>query len=157
MNLGDGRAGNETYPPYWYLPQSLAVRAFRSFYRCKQFFRLSCSQQGSFLGWTTLNCGQKRKPSCPAPQFPWGPTSFCRTMSNQAMGFVLPASQVGDVHHVLLCLCRYQKALCRSSLNSMKAVSCSLIRAKYPFFPLFLPVWNGNSLEKDFYCVASIT
>ena len=49
--------------------------------------------------------------------------------------------QVGDVHHVLLCLCRYQKVLCRSSFNSMKAVSCSLVRAKYLFFHFFC--WFG--------------
>lgn len=101
----------------------------------------------SFSGFHVLSkavswrCGQKRRPPCPAPQFPWGPTWFCRTTSNRATGFALPASQLGDVHQVLLCLCRYHKALCRSSLNSMKAMSCSLIGAKYPFSHFFC--WFG--------------
>ena len=114
-----------------------------------QAFMFSARQ---FPGLDHSELWTEEKPSCSAPQFPWGPTWFCCTTSNQATGFALPASQVEDVHHVLLCLCRYQKALCRSSLNFMKAVSCSLMRAKYPFFHFFC--WFGvEALWKRIFTV----
>lgn len=90
MILGDGKAGNETYPPYWHLPQPLAISTFRSFYRCKLFFQALMFPARQIPGWDHQN----RRCSCPAPQFPWGPTWFCCTPSNQSAGFTLPASLI---------------------------------------------------------------
>lgn len=127
----------------------LAVKAFRSSTGTSRFqvFKFSARQ---FLDRSTLRFGSTRNHSSPAPQFPW---TLLGSVTQANHKFCTPASQVGDVHRVLIFLWSYQKALCRSSLESMKAERFSLIRVKYPFFLL---VWSGSSLEDDFYCVAII-
>lgn len=135
--------------PYWYLPQPLTVRSFRSSAGRRKFqvFLLSVRQ---FSGQDHSGIWINEESFLPCPTVSLDPAWLWLTNKPQVLHFSLPGGRCTSCPALPV---KLSKSFIQSSLDSMKAESFSLIRAKYPFSLL---VWSGSSLEDGFYCVAII-